>query len=136
MVDIVRRMGWSYISIIYEESNYGIKVNLHVTIAGLSEMFLNICTFRQSRDEPMKIIKKTGAMMKGLDERNGHIIHNSFANPLNTMRKLNSVSTAALMARSAKLFDQSYLGASRHLLNDRLKIGMAITNIILQQLFN
>lgn len=26
MVDIVRRMGWSYISIIYEESNYGIKV--------------------------------------------------------------------------------------------------------------
>lgn len=27
MVDIVRRMGWSYISIIYEESNYGIKVS-------------------------------------------------------------------------------------------------------------
>ncbi|KAG5897106.1 hypothetical protein JTB14_014094 [Gonioctena quinquepunctata] len=27
MVDIVRKMGWSYISIIYEESNYGIKVN-------------------------------------------------------------------------------------------------------------
>lgn len=26
MVDIVRRMGWSYVSIIYEESNYGIKV--------------------------------------------------------------------------------------------------------------
>lgn len=26
MVDIVGRMGWSYISIIYEESNYGIKV--------------------------------------------------------------------------------------------------------------
>lgn len=26
MVEIVRRMGWSYISIIYEESNYGIKV--------------------------------------------------------------------------------------------------------------
>ncbi|XP_022917618.2 metabotropic glutamate receptor 2-like isoform X1 [Onthophagus taurus] len=25
MVDIVRKMGWSYISIIYEESNYGIK---------------------------------------------------------------------------------------------------------------
>lgn len=25
MVDIVRRMGWSYISIIYEESNYGVK---------------------------------------------------------------------------------------------------------------
>ncbi|XP_049808113.1 metabotropic glutamate receptor 4-like [Schistocerca nitens] len=25
MVEIVRRMGWSYISIIYEESNYGIK---------------------------------------------------------------------------------------------------------------
>lgn len=25
MVDIVRRMGWSYISIIYEESNYGLK---------------------------------------------------------------------------------------------------------------
>lgn len=28
MVEIVRRMGWSYISIIYEESNYGIKVCL------------------------------------------------------------------------------------------------------------
>lgn len=28
MVDIVRRMGWSYVSIIYEESNYGIKVSL------------------------------------------------------------------------------------------------------------
>lgn len=27
MVDIVRRMGWSYVSIIYEESNYGIKVS-------------------------------------------------------------------------------------------------------------
>ncbi|KAJ6646908.1 Metabotropic glutamate receptor 8, partial [Pseudolycoriella hygida] len=25
MVDIVIRLGWSYISIIYEESNYGIK---------------------------------------------------------------------------------------------------------------
>ncbi|XP_036333118.1 metabotropic glutamate receptor 4 [Rhagoletis pomonella] len=25
MVDIVKRMGWSYVSIIYEESNYGIK---------------------------------------------------------------------------------------------------------------
>lgn len=30
MVDIVRRMGWSYISIIYEESNYGIKVGQYV----------------------------------------------------------------------------------------------------------
>ncbi|EZA47105.1 Metabotropic glutamate receptor [Ooceraea biroi] len=27
MVDIVLTMGWSYVSIIYEESNYGIKVN-------------------------------------------------------------------------------------------------------------
>lgn len=26
MVEIVMRMGWSYVSIIYEESNYGIKV--------------------------------------------------------------------------------------------------------------
>jgi len=26
MVEIVRRMQWSYVSIIYEESNYGIKV--------------------------------------------------------------------------------------------------------------
>jgi Receptor family ligand binding region len=26
MVDIVGRMGWKYISILYEESNYGIKV--------------------------------------------------------------------------------------------------------------
>jgi len=26
MVEIVRRMNWSYVSIIYEESNYGIKV--------------------------------------------------------------------------------------------------------------
>lgn len=26
MVDIVRKMNWSYVSIIYEESNYGIKV--------------------------------------------------------------------------------------------------------------
>lgn len=26
MVEIVKRMGWSYVSIIYEESNYGIKV--------------------------------------------------------------------------------------------------------------
>jgi len=25
MVEIVMRMGWSYISIIYEESNYGVK---------------------------------------------------------------------------------------------------------------
>lgn len=29
MVDIVKRMKWSYISIIYEESNYGIKVCIH-----------------------------------------------------------------------------------------------------------
>jgi metabotropic X receptor len=29
MVEIVLQMGWSYISIIYEESNYGIKVSLH-----------------------------------------------------------------------------------------------------------
>jgi len=27
MVDIVLTMGWSYVSIIYEESNYGIKVS-------------------------------------------------------------------------------------------------------------
>jgi len=26
MVEIVQRMNWSYVSIIYEESNYGIKV--------------------------------------------------------------------------------------------------------------
>ncbi|MPC86541.1 hypothetical protein E2C01_081372 [Portunus trituberculatus] len=26
MVEIVKKLGWSYISIIYEESNYGIKV--------------------------------------------------------------------------------------------------------------
>lgn len=30
MVDIVRTLGWSYISIIYEESNYGIKVSVFV----------------------------------------------------------------------------------------------------------
>lgn len=36
MVDIVRRMGWSYISIIYEESNYGIKVSLCVMYAMLT----------------------------------------------------------------------------------------------------
>lgn len=28
MVDIIRKMGWSYVSIIYEESNYGIKVHI------------------------------------------------------------------------------------------------------------
>ncbi|KAK1121010.1 hypothetical protein K0M31_010795 [Melipona bicolor] len=28
MVDIVLDIGWSYVSIIYEESNYGIKVRL------------------------------------------------------------------------------------------------------------
>lgn len=28
MVEIVKRMGWSYVSIIYEESNYGIKVSV------------------------------------------------------------------------------------------------------------
>jgi hypothetical protein len=36
MVEIVRRMGWSYVSIIYEESNYGIKVSFrrfHALIA-------------------------------------------------------------------------------------------------------
>lgn len=27
MVDIVLKMNWSYVSIIYEESNYGIKVS-------------------------------------------------------------------------------------------------------------
>lgn len=27
MVEIVKRLGWSYVSIIYEESNYGIKVS-------------------------------------------------------------------------------------------------------------
>lgn len=32
MVDIVRRMGWSYISIIYEESNYGIKVRYELFV--------------------------------------------------------------------------------------------------------
>lgn len=26
MVEIVKRLGWSYVSVIYEESNYGIKV--------------------------------------------------------------------------------------------------------------
>jgi ABC-type branched-subunit amino acid transport system substrate-binding protein len=35
MVDIVILMGWSYISIIYEESNYGIKVR-----AGLASWFV------------------------------------------------------------------------------------------------
>lgn len=28
MVEIVKRLGWSYVSIIYEESNYGIKVGI------------------------------------------------------------------------------------------------------------
>lgn len=27
MVEIVKSMGWTYVSIIYEESNYGIKVS-------------------------------------------------------------------------------------------------------------
>lgn len=31
MVEIVKKFGWRYVSIIYEESNYGIKV--HATIA-------------------------------------------------------------------------------------------------------
>nr|CAD7457245.1 unnamed protein product [Timema tahoe] len=26
MVEIIRRFGWSYVSILYEESNYGIKL--------------------------------------------------------------------------------------------------------------
>lgn len=29
MVEIVMRFGWRYVSIIYEESNYGIKVDMH-----------------------------------------------------------------------------------------------------------
>lgn len=36
MVDIVMLMGWSYISIIYEESNYGIKVTI---------VYKKICSF-------------------------------------------------------------------------------------------
>lgn len=39
MVDIVRRMGWSYISIIYEESNYGIKVLRCLSILYLFEQW-------------------------------------------------------------------------------------------------
>jgi metabotropic X receptor len=27
MVEIIKKFGWSYVSIIYEESNYGIKVS-------------------------------------------------------------------------------------------------------------
>lgn len=30
MVEIVMKMKWSYVSIIYEESNYGIKVSLYI----------------------------------------------------------------------------------------------------------
>lgn len=26
MVEIIKKFGWSYVSIVYEESNYGIKV--------------------------------------------------------------------------------------------------------------
>lgn len=29
MVEIVKSMGWTYVSIIYEESNYGIKVSFY-----------------------------------------------------------------------------------------------------------
>lgn len=38
MVDIVGRMGWSYISIIYEESNYGIKVRGFFFILRVNEI--------------------------------------------------------------------------------------------------
>uniref|UniRef100_A0A1B0C9E3 G-protein coupled receptors family 3 profile domain-containing protein n=1 Tax=Lutzomyia longipalpis TaxID=7200 RepID=A0A1B0C9E3_LUTLO len=38
MVDIVRRMGWSYISIIYEESNYGLKVATFCTLPAFEEL--------------------------------------------------------------------------------------------------
>lgn len=31
MVEIVKSMGWTYVSIIYEESNYGIKVSCFPT---------------------------------------------------------------------------------------------------------
>jgi len=33
MVEIVKSMGWTYVSIIYEESNYGIKVSAQHTIS-------------------------------------------------------------------------------------------------------
>lgn len=43
MVDIVGRMGWKYISILYEESNYGIKVcPLTLFIPAQAEIFCRL----------------------------------------------------------------------------------------------
>lgn len=42
MVEIVKRLGWSYVSIIYEESNYGIKVSGYHNDSNLSILFMFI----------------------------------------------------------------------------------------------
>lgn len=39
MIEIVRLLGWKYISIIYEESNYGIKVKINVSDSELSKSY-------------------------------------------------------------------------------------------------
>ncbi|KAI4483640.1 hypothetical protein M0804_007900 [Polistes exclamans] len=58
MVDIVLKMGWSYVSIIYEESNYGIKVSIECNIPNgfavntASDIEACYKTDRQAQDDP------------------------------------------------------------------------------------
>ncbi|KAI8123732.1 Metabotropic glutamate receptor 8 [Lucilia cuprina] len=60
MVEIVKRMGWSYVSIIYEESNYGIKA-----FEELEELLArhNICIAVKE-----KLVKDSGAIIFGSDQ--------------------------------------------------------------------
>ncbi|KAF4528989.1 hypothetical protein B566_EDAN015192 [Ephemera danica] len=60
MVDIVRRMGWSYVSILYEESNYGIKS--YQAFEELEELLAknNICIAVKE-----KLVKDSGVAGEG-----------------------------------------------------------------------
>ena len=50
MVEIVKRMNWTYVSIVYEESNYGIKVSPS-TIGGTAPA---LAAHRDRRQHPAK----------------------------------------------------------------------------------
>lgn len=50
MVDIVLTMGWSYVSIIYEESNYGIKVSKEKSFS-IGPRVVTVIGFKLMNDE-------------------------------------------------------------------------------------
>ena len=63
MGKIVEKLGWKYLSIVYEESNYGIKVNLFILVVStiMSEiLFARFFTVDYVTDH-----KKKGGGRKG-----------------------------------------------------------------------